>query len=78
MRSSPPSRYVGYRSESFEATRSAADALQLGAAIVAAEHDPRTLEFVTLDAQLAQATWRQGFAVLSPPETTKPSVTRNA
>jgi predicted nucleic acid-binding protein len=56
----------------------AADALQLAAATMAAEHDPRTLEFVTLDAQLAQAASREGFAVVSPPETTKPSVTRNA
>jgi hypothetical protein len=33
----------------------AADAMQLGAAIVAAEEKPETLNFVTLDARLAEA-----------------------
>lgn len=42
----------------------AADALQLAAALVLAEHDPRSLPFVTLDDQLAQAAEREGFAVL--------------
>jgi len=43
----------------------AADALQLGAALVAAEGDPATLEFVTLDRQQAIAAEREGFHVLS-------------
>ena len=42
----------------------AADALQLAAALVLAEHDPRALPFVTLDEQLARAAEREGFAVL--------------
>jgi predicted nucleic acid-binding protein len=42
----------------------AADALQLGAALVAAEEQPATLEFVTLDAQLAEAALAEGFRVL--------------
>lgn len=42
----------------------AADALQLAAALVLAEHDPRTLPFVTLDDRLALAAEREGFAVL--------------
>src|SRR5204862_8192376 len=44
----------------------AADALQLGAALVAAEDDPATLEFVTLDRQQALAAEREGFRVLGP------------
>ncbi|MGH2511498.1 MAG: type II toxin-antitoxin system VapC family toxin [Candidatus Limnocylindrales bacterium] len=44
----------------------AADALQLGAAIVAAEDRPATLPFVTLDARLALAAEREGFAVVRP------------
>lgn len=43
----------------------AADALQIGAALVAAEDDPATLEFVTLDQQQAAAAEREGFRVLS-------------
>lgn len=43
-----------------------ADALQLGAAIVAAEDHPSTLEFVTLDERLGQAAEREGFAVVRP------------
>lgn len=43
----------------------AADALQIGAALVAAEGDPATLEFVTLDQQRAAAAEREGFPVLS-------------
>ena len=41
----------------------AADALQLAAALVLAEHDPRALAFVTLDERLALAAEREGFAV---------------
>ncbi len=43
-----------------------ADALQLGAAIVAAEDHPATLPLITLDERLAQAAEREGFAVLRP------------
>ncbi|MBI5505805.1 MAG: type II toxin-antitoxin system VapC family toxin [Deltaproteobacteria bacterium] len=42
----------------------AADALQLGAAIVAADEHPQTLELVTLDERLAEAAAREGFRVL--------------
>ena len=42
----------------------AADALQLGAAIVAADGDPHSLELVTLDRRLADAARREGFPVL--------------
>ena len=42
----------------------AADALQLGAALVLADFEPRTLPFVTLDAQLGAAAGREGFEVL--------------
>jgi predicted nucleic acid-binding protein len=41
-----------------------ADALQLGAAIVAADGDPQSLELVTLDRRLAEAARREGFPVL--------------
>ena len=44
----------------------AADALQLAAAIVAAENDPPSLTFVTLDDRLARAAEREGFPVLEP------------
>jgi uncharacterized protein len=44
----------------------AADALQLGAALVASEDDPAALEFVTLDRQQALAAEREGFRVLGP------------
>ncbi len=44
----------------------AADALQLGAAIVASEDQPATLPFVTLDDRLAQAAEREGFVVVRP------------
>lgn len=40
-----------------------ADSLQLAAAIVAAEHEPATLEFVSLDGRLNEAASREGFAV---------------
>jgi predicted nucleic acid-binding protein len=42
----------------------AADALQLAAAFVAAEGRPSSLEVVTLDARLAAAARREGFALL--------------
>ena len=44
----------------------AADALQLGAALVAAAGNPETLQFVTLDRRLAVAAEREGFPVLGP------------
>lgn len=43
-------------------TLRAADALQLGAAVVAAEGQPASLEIVTLDERLAAAARREGFA----------------
>lgn len=42
----------------------AADALQLAAAVVAAEGDPASLELVTLDDRLRDAARREGFPVL--------------
>jgi predicted nucleic acid-binding protein len=42
----------------------AADALQLGAALVAAEERPATLDFVTLDRTLGDAAAAEGFPVL--------------
>jgi hypothetical protein len=42
----------------------AADSLQLAAALVAAEHDPRSLRFVALDHRLAEAARREGFEVV--------------
>jgi predicted nucleic acid-binding protein len=42
----------------------AGDALQLSAALVAAEADPVTLELVTLDERLADAARREGFKVV--------------
>ncbi len=44
----------------------AADALQIGAAVVAAEDNPAALEFVTFDEDLAHAAEREGFSVLGP------------
>lgn len=44
----------------------AADALQIAAALVAAEGDPATIEFVSLDRNLADAAEREGFGVLGP------------
>jgi predicted nucleic acid-binding protein len=41
----------------------AADALQIGAALVAAAEDPATLEFVTFDQPQAAAAEREGFQV---------------
>lgn len=43
-----------------------ADALQLGAAIVAAEDHPATLQLVTFDERLALAAEREGFVVVRP------------
>ncbi len=42
----------------------AADALQLGAALVGADNHPESLDFVTLDTRLADAARREGFQVL--------------
>lgn len=44
----------------------AADALQLAAALVAAEELPGSLTFVTFDRQQADAAEREGFPVLGP------------
>ncbi len=44
----------------------AGDALQLGAAIAAAEDRPATLAMVTLDDRLAKAAQREGFKVVLP------------
>jgi predicted nucleic acid-binding protein len=43
----------------------AADSLQLGAAFVAAEGRPKTLEIVTLDDRLGAAARKEGFLVAS-------------
>jgi len=48
----------------FEYPLRTADALQLGAALVAADGDPQSLELVTLDQRLAEAARREGFPVL--------------
>ena len=42
----------------------AADSLQLAAALVAADHDPTTLDIICLDARLATAARREGFKVI--------------
>lgn len=44
----------------------AADALQLAAAIAAADGDPQSLPFVTLDERLARVAEREGFPVIEP------------
>jgi uncharacterized protein len=44
---------------------SAADAMQLGAALLAADDRPETLDFVTLDKNLARAAQLEGFRVLT-------------
>lgn len=44
----------------------AADALQLAAATIAAEYEPATVSFVTLDERLSAAAEREGFAVVRP------------
>src|SRR5262245_30831297 len=43
---------------------SAADALQLAAALVMTEERPRGIEFVTFDGRLAEAANKEGFSVL--------------
>lgn len=43
----------------------AADAMQLGAALLAADDRPETLDFVTLDRTLARAAKLEGFRVLT-------------
>ncbi|HXQ30832.1 MAG TPA: type II toxin-antitoxin system VapC family toxin [Steroidobacteraceae bacterium] len=43
----------------------AADSLQLAAALIAAEHEPSSLEFVCLDERLSEAARREGFPVLA-------------
>lgn len=45
----------------------AADSLQLAAAIVAADGDPRSLSFVCLDSRLAEAAEREGLSIAAPP-----------
>jgi predicted nucleic acid-binding protein len=42
----------------------AADAFQIGAALVAAENEPDTLEFVTLDVRQAEAAEREGLRII--------------
>ena len=42
-----------------------ADSLQLAAAILASEHDPSSLGFVSLDERLNDAAGREGFAIQS-------------
>ncbi len=42
----------------------AADALQLAALLIAANHDPSSLELVCLDERLTSAARREGFTVL--------------
>ncbi len=44
-----------------------ADALQLAAAVVASEYQPKSLELVTLDHRLRDAALREGFAALPAP-----------
>lgn len=44
----------------------AADSLQLAAAFVAAEHDPASLGFVSLDDRLIDAASREGFRIIRP------------
>lgn len=46
-------------------TLRAADALQLGAALVVADHRPQSWEFVCLDTRLAAAAEREGFGIVS-------------
>jgi predicted nucleic acid-binding protein len=42
----------------------AADSLQLAAALIAADHEPSTIDFVCLDSRLIAAAQREGFKVL--------------
>lgn len=44
----------------------AADSLQLAAALVAAEHDPASLDFLSLDDRLVEAAGREGFRIIRP------------
>lgn len=44
----------------------AADALQLAAAIVASDHEPPSLQFLTLDDRLRIAAHREGFRIVRP------------
>jgi hypothetical protein len=44
----------------------AADSQQLAAAIIAAEGEPQTLEFVSLDGRLNEAALKEGFPVTVP------------
>jgi len=41
----------------------AADALQLAAAVMAAERDPSSLEFLSLDERLVEAATKEGFRI---------------
>jgi hypothetical protein len=59
-----PVRSVALRLLRVHALR-AADSLQLAAAIVAAEHEPSALEFVSLDERLNEAASREGFRILA-------------
>ncbi len=45
---------------------SAADSLQLAAAVLASENDPASIAFVSLDARLRDAASRQGFTRVIP------------
>ena len=42
----------------------ATDSLQLSAALIAANHDPPTLDIVCFDSRLAAAARREGFSVI--------------
>ena len=42
----------------------AADALQLAAAVIGAEHEPSSLTLITLDDRLGEAAEREGFTVV--------------
>ena len=55
----PPSRPLS------PARLRAADSLQLAAALIAADHDPATLEILCLDPRLSSAARREGFTVLA-------------
>lgn len=61
---SPPVREQAIRLLRLHRLR-AGDALQLAAAIVAADFQPSALDVVTLDARLALAAEREGFRVLA-------------
>jgi uncharacterized protein len=60
---SDPLREQAIRLLRVHALRSA-DALQLASAVLASEHDPGALPFVTLDHRLKEAAAREGFQVL--------------